>query len=220
MHYITAGTTLGLSLLHCAAFVGAMYLSLDIVFSQYELASPLPICTIIFTALYGATELCSGFSQFKIALMAKDAGIEWNVQSIVTYYKDDNKADERVGQVTLFANRIGMAGIIACAVAGVVEYFNSGTHAPCMLQTLAEKIHPTPETHLSPEVVYEIIAAAVVLLLALYIASVYGRDKTDDDETTAVDDRTTFVVILNKLVRTELEGFAAPCLMGCKQQGF
>ncbi len=197
MHYITASATLGLSLLHCAAFVGAMYLSLDIVFSQHELASPLPICTIIFTALYGVTELFSGLGQFGEALCNEKAsanGNESNTQSI----------EGKNGFVTpavIFTNRIGMVGMIGCAIAGVVEYFNSATRAPCMLQTLSEKIH------FSPEIIAVSIAAAVAVLLGLYILSVYGRDKTNKNETTLIS-------ILTNRAMTELEGFAAPCLMG------
>ncbi len=215
-HYLTTYTTLALSLLHGAAFVGAMYVSLDIVFSQYELASPLPICTIIFTALYGVTELGFGVMQTMFCALSNDkvkdtqskSDVDLNVQNSFNYDKTNNYDKTKLGiKVFIFTNRIGMAGMIACAVAGVVEYFNSGTHAPCMLQTLSEKIHLTPETHLAPEVVYGIIAAAVVLLLALYVASVYGRDKTDNDETTVIG-------TVKERVMTELKGFVAPCLGG------
>ncbi len=181
------GITTVFSLLHCAAFCGAMYISLETVFNgQYELASPLPICAIIFTVFYGLTELIAGLHATLKAICGMDI------------FKFIFASDDKLSKTITFANRIGMAGMIACAVAGVVEYCNSNAQAPCMLQTLAEK------THLSPEAVCGIIAGAVIVLLGLYIAALHGQYKT-------IHENATVQLRLSNMLENEVKGFAPCC---------
>ncbi len=200
-HYLAASTSLALSLLHGTAFIGAMYLSLDIVFSQYELTSPLPTFTIIFTALYGVTELIFGADHFYGAFY-RNHGTAYtnNLQSI-------KENEDSFILAFIFTNRIGMAGMIACAIAGAAAYLDSHADAPCMLKMLSEKIRRTPEMQLSPEIIAVSISTAVAVLLGLYILSVVVRDKT-------VDNDATFETIVKSRTMTELEGFVAPCF--CK----
>ncbi len=201
--YLIASTTLVLSLLHGAGFIGAMYLSMDIVFSQYALASPLPICTIIFTAFYGVTEVVFGLLQLAICPNNSDARKDsYNVQNIDNYSNSKNAQLNTFFKIWIFCNRVSVVGMITCATAGVVEYCNSNAGAPCMLHTLSEKIH------LSPAMIAGTIAVVVILLLGLYVVSALGRARADGD------DKSTFLGTAGACAMIELKGFAAPCLCG------
>ncbi len=138
------------SLLHGAAFCGAMYIALETVLNgQYDIsvAGGLSQCAIGFTALYIIAEIANTCLTFK-------------------------DGDEGYALAGIAAN-IGMLGMVGCAIAAMVEYCKSSTHMPSIMLTLTEKLD------LSAEAICGIAAGAIAGLLLLWAISEILADKAN-----------------------------------------